>query len=62
MNVARTETRTTESGDRAKDEIRELAEQPEAFLVTEFHDLDISPSATGLSVGYEDGEWRINQN
>lgn len=61
MNVARTETRATESGDRAKGEIRELAEQPEAFLVTEFHDLDISPSATGLSVGYEDGEWRIDQ-
>jgi hypothetical protein len=35
--------------------------QPEKFLEVRVHDINVSPSITGLCVGYERGIWRASQ-
>lgn len=62
MNKARTSQIPTASpSDDSAVDLKKLYERPSDFLATEFHDLEISPSATGLCVGYEDGNWRTEQ-
>jgi Cap4 SAVED domain len=38
-----------------------LPAKPNAFLDIRVHDLSLTPSVTGLCVGYERGEWRASQ-
>lgn len=38
-----------------------LPAKPNAFLEVRVHDLSLTPSITGLCVGYERGEWRASQ-